>query len=312
MTIRTWMLGAVALAGGAVAEGAAPEISHRPVACVPADRYARIAIDAPDAARAELQFRTGAAGGWYSARMAREDGRWVGYLPRASRGVARYEYRVVATAADATSRETAPVAIAVVEGACDAESRTDVATPIVVTVPAGAPLVPPVPAGLSPAGVVAAEEKRGVSRTVKIAGAAAIVAVGAAVAAGTASSTSEPEPEPFRPPSFSFNGTRPNPGSAISLSEGSLVVMVRMSEEPSVPFTFVWTVDLLGPGGACARMRDVFRDAQRPLALELTAIIVNNGVCGPSFEVTALRIVVDYQGAAAYDETLALPFRVIP
>ena len=304
---------ALALAAGTGAEAAAPEVSHTPVACVPADRYARIVADAPAAARAELQFRTAAAGGWYSARMEREGERWVGYLPRAARGLARYEYRVVATAADATSSATEVAAIAVVDGACDADSRADVETPIVVTVPAGAPLVPPVPAGVSPAGVVAAQEKKGSSRTLKIVGGAAAVAIGAAVAAGTAASSSgEPDEDVFTPPAFSFDRTVPIPGSTISATQGSLQVFVRMSQEPALPITIVWQVELSGRQGVCATMGGVFPGAQRPVGLIFSNPIRVTGECGTTFDVSRLRVAIDYQGATVSDQIVEVPFHFEP
>ena len=311
MRIRAWVVGALVLAASAAE--AAPELSHAPIACVPADRYARIVAEAPGAARAELQFRTGEAGGWYSARMARDGGVWVGYLPRAARGVGRYEYRVTATGADASSSSTDPAVVAVVEGGCDTESRADVPSPIVVAVPEGAPLVPPVPAGLSPAGVVAAQEKRGAGKALKIGGAATIVAIGAAVAAGTASSASgEPEEEPFTPPRFSFDRTVPIPGSTISASQGDLQVFVRMSEEPALPITIVWQVELSGRLGVCATMGGVFPGAQRPVGLIFSNPIRVTGECGTTFDVNRLRVAIDYQGATVSDQTVEVPFHFTP
>ena len=43
MTIRTWVVSALVLAGG-TAEAAPLEVSHTAVTCVPADRYARIVL----------------------------------------------------------------------------------------------------------------------------------------------------------------------------------------------------------------------------------------------------------------------------
>ena len=292
---------------------AAPRVAHSPVACVPADRYARILAEAPEAARAELQFRTDAAGGWYSARMDREGGAWVGYLPRASRGVARYEYRLRATAADATSSTTDPATIAVVDGECAAESRSDVATPIVVTVPAGAPVVPPVPAGLSPAGVIAAAPKKASKKGLKIAVAGAAVAIGAAVAVGTASSTiDEPEVETFAPPDFRFDRTVPVPGSTVSVSQGNFQVFVLMSHEPPLPITIVWQVELRGSAGLCATMGGVFTGAQRPVGLIFSNPVVVTGACGTTFDVSSMRIAIDYQGATVSDQTVPVPFHFTP
>ena len=290
-------------------------IAHQRVPCVPVDRYARVAAEAPSAAGVALEFRTTESGSWYAARMAREGSTWTAFLPRPTRAGQRLEYRLKATETDATTASTDPAVVRVVATAaeCEAESSASVGTPIVVTVPEGAPLVPPVPVGLSPAGVVAAQEKPRSNTALKIAGGAAIVAIGAAVAAGTAASSSdEPDEELFTVPGFSFDRTVPTPGSTISVTQGDLQVFVRMAFEPALPITIVWQVELASSLGVCARMGGVFPGAQRPVGLIFSNPITVTGTCGTTFEVSALRVAIDYQTETVYDQTVSVPFRFTP
>ena len=309
---RAWILAALAAnVVPARAEAAAPAVVHRAVTCVPVDRYARVAASAPDAVRAELQFRIDAGSGWYAAQMARDGGDWVGFLPRPAAGTARVSYRVVATSADARTSATEPAEVRVVEeGAeCADASSASVASPIVVTVPEGAPLVPPVPAGMSPAGVAAAAERPRSNKALKIAGAAAAVAVGAATAVGL-SQSKDPETEPFRVPTLTFDRIDPGPGSTIFLAYEPIVYMV-MDHQPAQVVTFVWQVEYIGAPGVCVRQRGVIR-AQRPVELLLQSPLLPTGACGASFDVSALRIAMDHEGAVVFDQTLALPFRFVP
>ena len=122
------------------------------------------------------------------------------------------------------------------------------ATPIVVTVPEGAPLVPPVPAGLSPAGVTAAAERPRSKKGLKIAGAAAVVAVGAATAVGV-SASNEPEPAAVPAAGPPVQRHRAPPGSTISLSRDAPIVFLVMDHEPAQVVTFVWQVEYVGAAG---------------------------------------------------------------
>ena len=60
-------------------------VDHAALACIPAERYARIAARDPQAAGAELQFRTSPSGPWYSTRMTSAEGEWSAFLPRPAR-----------------------------------------------------------------------------------------------------------------------------------------------------------------------------------------------------------------------------------
>jgi len=288
-------------------------ITHQAVPCVPVDRYARVTAEAPAAARAELQFRTLPGGPWYSAGMTREGAAWIAFLPRPTSAGHHLEYRVVATAADATTAMTEPAVIRVVAtpAECDAESSPSVATPIVVTVPEGAPLVPPVPAGLSPAGVTAAAERPRSKTALKIAGGAAVVAIVAATALGTAEASQDPDDEPFRVPTLTFNGTDPRPGSTIFFAVHEPIVSLLMDHQPAQVVTLVWTVEYVGAPGVCVRQGGVMQ-AQRQLELVLQSPLRPTGACGASFDVSSLRVAVDYQGATIFDQTLSLPFRFEP
>jgi hypothetical protein len=308
---------ALVLAAGVVGiEPATLRIEHERVSCVPAARYARVvARSSGPAARAELQFRTDAGGAWYSAAMAERGGEWEGYLPRPAPALRYLEYRLVMTGADAGTAETAPVLVHVDEaGTCAADSRASLETPIVVTVPQGTPLVPPVPAGLSPAGVVAFQEPSRPNRTLKLAtaGAAVVVALGAVGAAVAGASGDVPPPAPIEVPEIRFDRIAPVPGSVLSRSRDMLVVFMVMSREPASPLTLVWSVELLGAPGVCLVMNGQLPDVQRPLGLALTGPLGTAADCGQQFDVQSVRITVRHLDDVVYDQTHPLPYRVQP
>jgi hypothetical protein len=318
MTMR-WlgMLSLVLSAGMARAEPAGLRIEHPPVPCVSADRYPRVVARASaPPARAELQFRTDAGGGWYSAAMAERDGEWEGFLPRPSPALRRLEYRIVMTGADAGRAETAPIEVRVDEsGTCAAESRVSVERPIVVTVPEGMPLVPPVPAGLSPVGVVAFEERRRPHRALGVAAAAggSLIGVAAVTAAVIGASDGAGPPAPIVVPEIRFDGVIPSPGSTLSPNRDRFVVLMLLGAEPASPLTFVWRVELLGAPGVCLVMDGVITGVQRPLGMALTnplrAAVPD---CGPQFDVQSVWIRITHLNETVYAQTHALPFRIQP
>jgi hypothetical protein len=218
------------------------------------------------------------------------------------------------TGADSRVAETAPITVRVDEGSiCTGESRASVETPIAVTVPDGAPLVPPVPAGLSPAGVVAFEERPRSRGSLEVAAvvAAAVVAVVGVTAAATGGSSDEPVP-PIEVPGITFNGVSPVPGSMLSPSRDMLVVFMVMSEEPVLPITLGWRVELLGAPGVCLFMDGQLTGVQRPLGLALTGPLRTAANCGQQFDVASLRITIGHLGDVVYDQTHALPYRIQP
>jgi hypothetical protein len=310
---------ALALAAPLAARAGGLRIAQQPVPCVPADRHLRISatgLPMDQVRSAELQFRVGADGGWYSAAMrARASGEWQGVLPRPAPTLRAFEYRIVMTS-DALSRAmTTPTVVHVVDGAtaCEAESQGSLDASIVVRVPPGAPLVPPVPPGFSPAGVVVPQEAAKGSKVLPV----VLGAAGAAAVAGAASANTPPGVGPPRAdiPGFAFTGTSPDPGTVLSLSRTKLVVFMTMSREPMRALDLSWRLELRAAGmegPVCLVMQGVFSGARRPVSLALLGPLDATGACGERFDVGAGRLTVEIGGSLVFDATLALPFRVEP
>lgn len=291
-------------------------IEHEALACVPADRYVRVVARAASAASAELQFRSDADGAWYSTPMTPAGGEWVAFLPRPARTLARLEYRVVAKAAAAEGATPVIAARVASAGAeCAATGEVAVASPIVVTVPAGAPVVPPVPAGFSPAGVVAAAERPRSSLPLKIAGAAVVAGVAAAAVAGTAEATSGPPSTEAVVPEIRFNTTDPRPGSTLSPNRDRFSVFMRLSARPTASIFFNYRVELISDaaGAACLYMSG-FLPAQETIDLLLSSPLISTGACGPPgqpFDTQRLRVAIGVLQRPVYEETLELPYRFV-
>jgi hypothetical protein len=312
---------ALTLAGARTASAAVPiAIDHAPLRCVPYDRYTRIAAagaPAGDVAAAQLQFRARSDGAWYSVGMAAQGAEWSAFLPRPTRPLDGFEYRIVMRAKDAAETATPPVVVAVTPAAeCGdpARSSAEVAAPIVVRVPNGAPLVPPVPAGFSPAGVVAAEEiiRKSILPPLAI-GAGLAGGVAAAVALG---GEALPTADLLRRPEFEFAGTAPVPGSVLSPRGSALSLFLRVTGRASASFTILWTLDLLGPGGevVCATVggRNTV-PAALPTTITLTGALVPRSECGERFEVESARLRVSFAGGSvAVPVPAPLPFHFEP
>ena len=302
----------------AAAYAAGIDIRHEPLDCVPSDQYIRIAAQGspPDQVKsAELQFRVDSGGAWYSTPMTEKDAEWSATLPRPSRSLGRFEYRVRMTSADPVTTETPPATVSVRDdpAACASAGLSSVSSSIVVRVPPGAPVVPPVPAGFSPTGVVVAQEREPAKskRTPMLVGGVAVAGVIAGALAAGAPGTA---PSALDIPSFSFDGTSPNPDTTLSV-RSRLSVFVRMSREPEQPLTFAWRFDLRSaePSGAvCVYMSDVFNGAQRPVSLTLTAPLVLTGACGDRFSVSVGRLWILIRDEIVLDVTMRLPFRFEP
>lgn len=306
---------AAAYAAGGVA------IVHAPVECVLYDRYARIAARGAPAdavAASQLQFRAEGDGGWYSVGMAAEGEEWSAFLPRPVRPLARLEYRIVMRSPDAG--EAATPANVVRVGGDPAEcggavhSSAALAAPIVVHVPEGAPAVPPVPAGFSPAGVVAAQERARTSGWKKLAvGAGAAGGIAAVVLGGAA--IKEP-PELDELPGFRFTRTNPVPGTVLSLSRDQLSVFLLLTGRTSNPFVFDWSFELFGEGSeiVCVSMNGSNTvTAFLPATVTLTGQLTRMGACGEEFDVdrSRLRVVVDNR--IVFEVIQApLPFHIEP
>jgi hypothetical protein len=305
-------LAAFLIAGAA---GAAPiELHHAPLSCVPPNRYALVtasAVPATVVAGADLEFRSDPNGGWHAIAMTNESGTWSARLPRPTTSLEWFEYRVVLTS---TTTEQFRVRVAAAEPCEPAAARPSIASPIVVKVPEGAPLVPPVPGGFSPTGVVAWTPPARPRFTARSAALGAGVALGgAALVARVAGGGSKQPARTLDIPAFTFVRTSPPPNSVLSLSRSTLVVFVVMDHEPAQPLRLEWRLVLLqdGAGAPCVVMADAFNGAQRPRSLALTAPLAATGACGERFEVTDARLVIQVRGPV-YDAILPLPFRIEP
>jgi hypothetical protein len=292
-------------------------VEHTPLACVPADRYLRVSARAPAAAAVQLQFRSDASGPWYSTPMSEVDGEWTAFLPRPARTLARLEYRIVATGTGGPGA-TPPAAprLAAAGQTCDAVAQVSVETPIVVTVPPGAPVVPPVPAGFSPAGVVAAKERPRSNLALKIAGGVVVAGVAAAALGGAAEATNNPPPTEVRVPDIRFNDIEPPPGSTLAPNRDRVVVLMRLGTRPTTSLFFVWRVELISDaaGAACLFMTGT-ASAVETIDLPLTGPLISTGACGPPaqrFDTERIRIAISVLERPVYEETLALPYHFTP
>jgi hypothetical protein len=312
---------ALVLAPAAKGRAAPLEIRHQPISCLPLYRYARVtaaAVPADDLARAEIQFRTGPVAAWYSIQMTALGAGWSALLPSALPSLPGFEYRVVMTSRTLAVSTTPAFAVRVEASseACGAATEDALDSAIVVHVPPGAPIVPPVPPGFSPTGVVAAQAApRSPSKTPpSLAG--AVIAVGAAggLLAASGGAATPPEP-PLDIPEFTFSGTIPSPGSVLSLSHTALVVLVTMSREPLRPLSLLWRLELRADAGepVCLVMEGTFPGAKSPLGLVLTAPLRDaDGHCGLKYDVAVGRLTIEVAGRHAYDTTQSLPFHVEP
>jgi len=318
-----WAAGLASLVLAApVAASAAGRIAidHVPVECVLYDRYARIAATGAPAdlvAAAQLQFRAEGDGGWYSVGMAAEGTGWSAFLPRPVRPLARLEYRIVMRSSDAGEAATPAHSVRVggdAECGNPAQSSAAVAAPIVIHVPEGAPAVPPVPAGFSPAGVVAAQERARTSGWKKLAvGAGAAGGIAAVVLGGAA--IKEPT-EIDELPGFRFTRTNPVPGTVLSLSRDQLSVFLLLTGRTSNPFVFDWSFELFGEGSeiVCVSMNGSNTvTAFLPATVTLTGQLTRMGACGEEFDVdrSRLRVVVDNRIVFEAIQ-VPLPFRIEP
>jgi hypothetical protein len=328
--MKTLMLCA-ALFGAAVTARAL-EVVHQPVTCVPAGRFARIVAQGAPAdavVSAEAQFRTGPDAGWYRVRLDAEGVSWHGFLPQPTTALRSFEYRVVLFGSDATARETAPtiVTVAASSDGCPAGGTSAAAATMVLQVPPGAPLVPPVPAGFSPVGATLPQaaqrqapvrDQGGPGGKLAI-GAGVLGAAGGAVAVVAGSGGGrEPLPVPPEPPrtlpSFTYTGTIPGAGATVSRGRDTFGVIVTMDREPNEPMPVQFTVGLqrdtaVGATSRCANMTGTFQGVQRPLGLVLTGpvVLVPGAPCGESFDVRGLFLQVLMSDRAVMQGTVPLP-----
>jgi hypothetical protein len=314
---------ALALAARSRASAGSIDIRHDPVACVTVDRYARTSATGSPAQQvgsAELQFREGARSGWYAVRMAPEGDAWSGILPKPMRALERFEYRIVMTSADLEAASTAPFPVRVSDAAdCPGATQSAEAS-IVVRVPAGAPVMPPVPAGFSPAGVVAAPEPatRGAWKTKWLVATGIAGGLGGAIAVAAAHPDANREPDrstltiefPRTAQESAFN-------TAISVSRPTLVLQMRVSDGPRTPLDLLWRVEWHSPehdticiatGGTVS-----VAAAPRPVSVNLAPSRFEvSPVCGERFSVQTGHITVSVDGRLVFDDTRAMPYRFQP
>ena len=314
MRVRV-MLALALTSSAAAAEAARIEIQHQPLPCVVADRFVRIAAKgSPPPASAELRFRTDPDGAWYALAMKAENGEWAAVLPRPMASLTGFEYRIAMTGEDAQTSETPAYAVkvGVDPSACGGAALSAVSASIVVHVPRGAPVVPPVPRGFNPGGVVGTQdpEPAGPKKALLIGGAAAVAAGVAALAAG---SESEAAAASSDLPEFVVEGSIPAPGSTISLAGDTIQVLVRMSEEPAEPLTFNWSLEWRRDtlGAICVSMSGTFAGAQRPTGLVLTGPLAATPFCGASFDAGHVRFLINASGHGAVAQRLELPFHFV-
>lgn len=327
--MRTLTLCAVML--GAAGTGRALEVVHQPLSCVPAGRYAFVVargVPAEAVASAEAQFRTGPDAGWYRVRLDAAGDGWQGFLPQPTAALARFEYRVVLVSRDAATSETAPVAVTVgpPATACPSGDASVAAASMVLQVPPGAPLVPPVPMGFSPVGAALpqAAQRQAPQRTKGGFGPRLALGLGLAGVAGAAVTavgqgegnalTPPPEDPSRRLPTFSFTGTDPSAGATVSRTRDQFRVLVTMDREPIEPMPVQFTVGLQRDTSAvvasrCATMTGSFEGVQRPLGLVLTGpvILVASAPCGEAFDVRSLSVQVTMGARSVMQGTVILP-----
>jgi hypothetical protein len=313
-----FVVGAAAMSVS-LARGSVVEIRHEPTTCAPLDLYTRISargIPAANVASAELQFRLDAESPWYSVRMSREGDAWSAFLPRPSSSLGRFEYRIEMVSTDGETASTTPAVVRVSSdpAGCAAEARVAVRGAIVVGVPPGAPVVPPVPPGFNPTGVVAEDKPKhsGGGKTLAILGGAALAGGIAAVTLNGGSDTSSPlSPEI---PDFAYSGTIPPPGSVIHPDSTEFVVLVDMSQEPREPLTFLWIFEMTAEagGGTCLFMSDTYVGAKHPTSLALVAPLMESGQCGERYSVRQGHLVITVNTRRVLDAVLGLSFEVEP
>jgi len=308
-----------------ISQAGVVEVRHDPLECVHLSTYARLSARAlPEAqvARVEVQFRVDPTAGWYSLLMVRDDGGgWSGRLPRPISPLERFEYRIVVTASDLGVVETPVVGVRVSPpGApCEKASTPSTAdeTPIAVRVPAGSPLMPPVPPGFSPAGVVAildpVRERGRIARLGTLGAIAAGTAAGIAVVTAPTSLAPDPGPPPLTPPQFSIFAVDPPSNSALSLSSGRVVFNVRVTGAVGVPLSFTWRLEFWRNVNSCLTMAgEATVGPTRPENVILTGPFVPTGACGSRFDVDANTLTLLIDGQIVFERRLNLLFHVEP
>lgn len=204
------LLGLV-LAGPSLA-GLNPTIDHRPVACVVADRFARlVARFAPGetVAAARVVFQPENSDQWWAVLMKPEGTGYVGVLPKPRRVLRAVRYYVEVTDKSLATARTPDVIASVVSsaGECKGKLVAGELGAAAISLQSAAGGAAGLPAGFASSGVAAgsaaggaaaagAAAAGGISTGLLIAGGAAVAGAGAAVAASQADGKRAASPAP--------------------------------------------------------------------------------------------------------------------
>jgi hypothetical protein len=303
LVLAAWMAAASSLA-----QSPDPVVEHVPLTCAVADRHAVVTARTEGAARMQVHFRAPGDGPWYVVDMRRDAGAWTARLPRATR--ASFEYRVArqepTLAAVTTPAYTVPVVSE--PGGCSEPSLASVESQILVSVPEGAPLVPPVPFGFSPVGVLAFVEETRPPRSKLVLAGIVAVPVGVATLAATSGRPESKSEDLGVEPAFKFNSIQPA-GGPISLAGTRLTWLVDIDHAARVPVFYAWTLELLVGSSSCASTIGSFQVAgaqQRTLSGGL------RGTCPVPFTSSAVRVGISLGTRLLYQAVIPASFAVGP
>src|SRR5262245_39355855 len=153
----------------AALEAADLTFRHEPPACLVAEGFSRLTaqVDPPgQAVRVRVAFRPETGTAWYGVAAELGDDGFTAVLPRPRLSAQKIHYRFEATRRDAGVSPSQEYVATVVESAsaCAGAAETVPSASVLVDVPPGAPMVPPVPAGFDPVGAVSSAPHKGSGR----------------------------------------------------------------------------------------------------------------------------------------------------
>ena len=237
------------LLGAGASSAQSLAVEHTPITCVVAGRHpyldACFTAAAP-IARARIAFRAAATPDWYWVDMAPQGECFAALLPKPKKSIVAIEYYVEGidrASAEGRTPQYAPRVAAA--GDCDEQPAAGLLGSVAIRLSAP-PGAPPIPAGFSSTGIVAAGGAAGTagisSQTIGLAvGGAALAVGGLALAAGGGGSADEADeaPEPatcsadqiqmtrvvFDPPSFEC----PRGGTPVSFTVNLLADVTNRS-----------------------------------------------------------------------------------
>jgi hypothetical protein len=233
--------------------GAELATRHEAPSCVVAEAFFRVsAVIAPagQAVRARVLFRSEAGGGdaagagWWAVPMTREGDGFTALLPRPriSAGSVRYRIEVTDDSATVFVDEEHVLEVVAAADACGGGqmAETVASARVLVEVPPGAPLVPPVPQGFSPVGAEAIGGSAGAAGKGGHKGLLlALVGVGAAGAAASQLLGGEGEARPGPQLDVTLKFSSPPSGSTISVSREEFVLVLGLVIPDSPPVVTV-------------------------------------------------------------------------